>query len=260
MSAVSLTAMSEMAETWAFESAILDRCAERRETFEWGTALFRLDMARVHDQNLLRLERGFDSVSAEELAREADRLQRPAGLSHRKVVVPHEAVGERLSPGFAELSWRRARHVVMVHRGEAPAQPSHPVIEVEAAALHGPRVRAFEEDLGKGAAGQVAAALELASSVVQSSRSFAVEAGGAPVSWCVLYQEGGIGQVEDVVTDPAYRRRGYAKAVVAAATRCSLESGDRLTFLVADDDDWPKEMYARLGFEPIGRRYEFTRL
>src|SRR5690349_16993793 len=95
-------AVAELDETWAFEVAIQDRCAERREAFEWGTALFRLDMPRVHDQNLLRMERGFETVGAEQLAREADRLQRPAGLSHRKLLVPDEAAGERLSEGFAE--------------------------------------------------------------------------------------------------------------------------------------------------------------
>jgi predicted GNAT family acetyltransferase len=150
--------------------------------------------------------------------------------------------------------------VVMVHRGDPPAEPAHAVRGLEAGALRDARIRAFEEDLGTGAAGQVAAALELAASVAAASCSFAVEADGAPVSWCVLYQENGIGQIDDVVTNPAYRRRGYAKAVVAAATRRSIESDDQLTFLVADDEDWPKEMYARLGFEPIGRRYEFTRL
>jgi hypothetical protein len=28
-------------------------------------------------------------------------------------------------------------------------------------------------------------------------------------------------------------------------------------FLVADDDDWPKEMYAKLGFEEAGRTFQF---
>jgi hypothetical protein len=42
--------------------------------------------------------------------------------------------------------------------------------------------------------------------------------------------------------------------------RHSVESGDELTFLVADERDWPKDWYARRGFEPIGRRYELLRI
>jgi ribosomal protein S18 acetylase RimI-like enzyme len=247
-----------LAETWRFEVAIQDRCSERIEPFEWGSAIFRLDMPRVHDQNLLRLERGFGEVSARRLASEADRIQRPAGLSHRKVIVPDEEAGERLSGEFADLAWRRARHVVMAYRGDPPAEPGHPVGEVASASLHDARTRAFEEDLGAIAADQVAASLDLIASVVPS-RAFAVEDDGEPVSWCALYEQDGIGQIDDVVTAPDYRRRGYGRAVVEASTRASLDSGNRLTFLVADDEDWPKEMYARIGYEPIGRRFEFTR-
>jgi ribosomal protein S18 acetylase RimI-like enzyme len=252
--------VSELDLTWDFEAAIQDRCSERREPFEWGTALFRLDMPRVHDQNLLRLESGFDVATAVGLAAEADRLQRPAGLSHRKLVVPDERAGERLSAGFADLSWRRARHVVMAHRGAAPDEPAHPVRQVESPALRTSRTRAFEHDLGSGAAAQVAASLDLIASVVRSARGFAVEADGQFASWCMLYEERGIGQIDDVVTAGPYRRRGYARAVVSAATRASLDSGNQITFLVADDEDWPKDLYARLGYEPIGRRFEFTRL
>ena len=35
--------------------------------------------------------------------------------------------------------------------------------------------------------------------------------------------------------------------------------GHELIFIVADDDDWPKDLYARLGFDPIGRAWAFTR-
>lgn len=252
--------MRELEATWAFEAALQDRCAERLEPFEWGTALFRLDMPRVHDQNLLRMESGFDTASARGLASEADRLQRPAGLSHRKLVVPDERAGERLAHGFAELSWRRARHVVMAHRGAAPAEPEHTVEEVASTSLHHARAKAFEGELGERASAQVAAALDLLAAVAASARGFAVSQGGEVASWCVLYEEGGIAQVDDVVTAEPYRRRGYARAVVSAATRASLESGNEITFLVADDEDWPKDLYARLGYEPIGRRFEFTRM
>ena len=108
------------------------------------------------------------------------------------------------------------------------------------------------------AARQVVAHLELVASVVPT-RAFAVMADGTAASWCVLYEEDGIGQIDDVVTVGRHRRQGYGKAVVQTAVAASLESGNELTFLVADDDDWPKDMYARLGFEPLGRRFEFTR-
>ncbi|HEY2603987.1 MAG TPA: GNAT family N-acetyltransferase [Thermoleophilaceae bacterium] len=251
--------MQELERTWAFEVVLQDRCAERREPFEWGTALFRLDIPRVHDQNLLRVERGFDTVSARELAGEADRLQRPAGLSHRKLLLPDEDAGERLSGEFAELSWRRARHVTMAHRGSAPAAPVHAVRELDPVKLRPARTRAFEQDLGGIAAAQVAAALDVVAAAADSSRGFAVEVDGEVVSWCVLYEGDGIGQIDDVVTAEEHRRRGYGRAVVAAATRASREARNDITFLVADDEDWPKEMYARLGYEAIGRRFEFTR-
>jgi ribosomal protein S18 acetylase RimI-like enzyme len=252
-------AVDELAETWQFEVTIQNRCAERIQPFEWGSAVFRLDMPRVHDQNLLRLERGFEEVSAEQLATEADRIQRPAGLSHRKLLVPDELAGERLSDGFAGLAWRRARHVSMLHGGDAPAEPGHPVRETSVVTLREARTREFQTDLGGIAAMQVVASLELVASNVARSRAFMVEEDGEPVSWCALYEEDGIGQVEDVMTASAHRRRGYGRAVVEAATRASLASGNGITFLVADDEDWPKEMYARIGFEPIGRRFEFTR-
>jgi ribosomal protein S18 acetylase RimI-like enzyme len=251
--------MDECVAIWDFEIAIQDRCAEHTQPFEWGTALFRLDMPRVHDQNLLRMERGFGDVSARELAAEADRVQRPAGLSHRKVVVPDAAAGQELWDEFAELSWRRARHVTMAHRGDAPREPRPPVQETRSAALRDARVKAFEEDLGSVAAGQVAQSLELIASVVPA-RAFAVVLDGEPVSWAMLYEENGIGEIDDVVTATVHRRRGYGRAVVEAATRASLASGNRITFLIADDEDWPKEMYARLGYEPIDMRFEYTRM
>jgi aminoglycoside 3-N-acetyltransferase len=39
-----------------------------------------------------------------------------------------------------------------------------------------------------------------------------------------------------------------------------LEADAKLVFLVADESDWPMRWYERLGFEPIGRRYELIRV
>ena len=238
---------------------IQDRCATRTEAFEWGTAIFNDRFPRVHDQNLLRLERGFGEVSARELASVADRLQRPAGLSHRKLLVPDRSAGERLAPEFRGLAWQRTRNLVMAHRGERPAEPRHPVKVVDPESIREARIRDSARELDRTAGEQITGALELIAEVMKSSSAFAVFAGGEAVSWCVLYEEGGIAEIDAVATAAEHRRRGYGRAVVEAATRAALDSRDALVFLIADDEDWPKKLYAKLGFEPIGIRYEFTR-
>jgi len=65
--------------------------------------------------------------------------------------------------------------------------------------------------------------------------------------------------VEDVATLEEHRGQGYASAVVMRAVREAQAAGADLIFLVADDEDWPKELYERLGFEIVGRSYKFIR-
>jgi hypothetical protein len=39
----------------------------------------------------------------------------------------------------------------------------------------------------------------------------------------------------------------------------ALAAGHELIFVVADDEDWPKDLYAKLGFDPVGKAWNFTR-
>jgi GNAT superfamily N-acetyltransferase len=244
---------------WEFEVELQDRCAQRSERFAFGTALFQPDLPLVYDENFLRLERRFDDLDAESLAGEAERLQGQAKLIHRKAVVPDERAGERLSAGLARLGWRRSILVTMAHAAERPDHVAHRVQELDSAAVRQSRSRALWEGLSSDPAGsQVVRHLELLAQAVPT-RLFGIEVEGEVAAWCVLYEEGGVGQIDDVVTLREHRRKGYGRAVVQAALGASLDAGNHLTFLVADDEDWPKQMYAALGFEPVGRRYEFTR-
>lgn len=79
--------------------------------------------------------------------------------------------------------------------------------------------------------------------------------GGELVGTTVLFSDGRIAQVEDVYVVPEARGRGYARAMVSAAAALARQEGHELTFIVADDNDWPKQLYAKLGFEPIGRSW-----
>jgi len=88
---------------------------------------------------------------------------------------------------------------------------------------------------------------------------FAAEADGRLVAHAELYSEDGVGQVENVLTLPDYRGRGLARSLVLHAVAESHAAGNDLTFLVADADDWPEQLYERLGFETVGRYARFLR-
>jgi ribosomal protein S18 acetylase RimI-like enzyme len=72
-----------------------------------------------------------------------------------------------------------------------------------------------------------------------------------------LRTEGNVAQIEDVYTVPEARGRGHARALVTHAVAVAKADAPELIFIMADDDDWPKELYARIGFERTGRLLQF---
>jgi predicted GNAT family acetyltransferase len=82
-------------------------------------------------------------------------------------------------------------------------------------------------------------------------RLFGARADGEIGAYCELYSLGGTGQIENVLTLERHRNRGLALATSRAA-------GNDLTFLLANRDDWPKELYRKLGFEEVGLIYDFV--
>jgi predicted GNAT family acetyltransferase len=84
---------------------------------------------------------------------------------------------------------------------------------------------------------------------------------GAVLSRADLYLDAGSGvaQIEDVLTNPAHTGRGYARAIVADGLRRARAAGCDLVFVVADAQDWPKHLYARLGYATTGRTHVFVR-
>ena len=82
---------------------------------------------------------------------------------------------------------------------------------------------------------------------------------GELVAMTNLFSDGRVAQIEDVYTAPEARRRGFARALVTRARDLATDAGHELTFIVADDNDWPKELYASLGFQAVGRTWVFHR-
>jgi ribosomal protein S18 acetylase RimI-like enzyme len=86
-----------------------------------------------------------------------------------------------------------------------------------------------------------------------------VRTDGRVAAYCELFARGGVGQIESVMTLEEFRGRGFGRAVVARALAESIEARHDLTFLLADAEDWPKELYRKLGFEEVGRVWDFIR-
>jgi spore maturation protein CgeE len=91
------------------------------------------------------------------------------------------------------------------------------------------------------------------------TRFFAARVDGALVSYCDLYSNGQTGQLEAVMTLEPYRDRGLARATVSRALEASRQAGNDLTLLLAHRDDWPQELYRKLGFDEVGFVYDFVR-
>jgi ribosomal protein S18 acetylase RimI-like enzyme len=227
--------------------------------FRFGTAVFTPELPRRQDSNLLYVDRLAPGTTAGELHEEAERIFTEAGRSSRVLVFPDAQAGEAFAPEFR--GWEIHRHVVMVHRraGEVDADPSS-VVEVAEAALR-PARRAQIESYPWGSR-EVAEQLldaKVELSRWQTVRCFAVLVGGEVASYTDLYLEPAEAQVEDVATLPPYRGRGYAKAVVSRAVQTAQTAGAGFVFLVALEDDWPRELYRRLGFDVVGRYLKIFR-
>lgn len=244
----------------AFQRRFEDRLAGRTERVSWGTAIFRPDLPRVFDFNFVRVEEQ-DPPEAVELAGEAERVQGAAGLLHRKIVVEDEVAGAALADDLRALGWLPDRLILMVCDRppaapvEAPAELVEPGELLPAQELN---ILKDPHDRSPEVVRQLLDA-EVARAASFPTHALAVRTEDGVASWCLLYLHDGVAEIDQVTTLPEHRGRGYANAVVRAAAAVAARSGAELVFLWADDRDWPKDWYGRLGFEPLARRYAFLR-
>jgi GNAT superfamily N-acetyltransferase len=248
--------MDELGRALAFIRAVRRGCAERIVPFPFGAAFFNDTLPRVYDLNFLQVDL---EATASDLAAEAGRIQ--AGLGHRKLRIDDEALAAGLEPDFRELGWTVERHLVMPHRGAVPETEPAGVVEVDRETLEpvwaeGIRSEPFGKD--DDVVRQLVDHKRVVAKAIRT-RYFAAMVDGAPVSYCELYSDEETAQIEAVMTLEPYRGRGLAKAVVTKALAEANAAGHSLVFLIADADDWPHELYSKLGFEPVGLKHELLR-
>jgi GNAT superfamily N-acetyltransferase len=82
---------------------------------------------------------------------------------------------------------------------------------------------------------------------------------GEPLGVARLRIRDHVAWIEDVYVTRSARGAGVGRAIVTEAVRASFAGGCTTVVLAADADDWPRHLYATIGFREVGTRRIFHR-
>lgn len=182
-------------------------------------------------------------------------------LPFEHVVIENET-NEALDAEFLGDGWKVERDLVMAlsHEPDRVADTSAIVELPERAALRLMADWLLEDmTLSGEALRQLLRATSLEGEVWGERRLGALEDDGQAVAMTKLRTDGTTAWVEDVYVSPSARGRGLGRMLVTRAIELAREIEPEVVFIVADDDGWPKQLYAKLGFEPVGQLRSFHR-
>jgi GNAT superfamily N-acetyltransferase len=245
-----------------FELEIDAAVADETIVAEWGRAFLTPSLPLVWDATSIALEAS--GLTMAEVAALADEVLGGAGFVHRTVAVCDEAEGARLvSELGATPGWQAERIEYMAWRRESGRVASAEVRETTIAKIAPLRA----ELTGEFFAADKPDREQTIEQLVELDRRGCTGGGdrwfvapaAEPAAACCLFAAAGIGQIENVGTLQRARGRGLAQAVTLAALAASRTAGHELTFLADDADDWPRQLYAKLGFEPVGELHVLRR-
>lgn len=239
-----------------FLTRLNSRVAE--EVVEWsgGLAYVHEGLSKVWDANFLEVHDC--SLTAGEIVDHAEEVFGQTSCKHRRVCVRDPEAGAALETDFTRRGWDVDVHVVMSHRRD----PNRVVDTSEVKELGAQTWPAREEQMrgypfvnDEETIRQMHRFYDLIVEAA-SGRDFGVIENGKVVSFALLYSDGAVGQIEDVATLEPYRNRGHSWRVMMKALEESRARHDT-TFLIADDRDWPKDFYSKVGFDVVTRHYFF---
>jgi ribosomal protein S18 acetylase RimI-like enzyme len=243
-------------------TATADRVrAELRGTLESvADSVLRAGPGWVVRTPTLPLVRALNQVRIDEPADFADCLAfadvQLRGVPFRYIVIEDGEVGRRLEEPFRAAGWKVDREVMMALTAPADRNvDTEGLVELSEVQMLGlMRLWAIEEH-GEMESERLAQLDEFnlrSGRLWHEDRFGVIDDSGAPVAVAKLRIDHSTGWIEDVYTVPGARHRGYARMLVSHAAAIARSSGADLTFITADDNDWPKDLYSKIGFRPVG--------
>jgi ribosomal protein S18 acetylase RimI-like enzyme len=234
----------------AFARETTTRCADRAEEWEHGVLLRAPSLGDVWAINAAIAvgpppDMEFSVVDA--------LLDREFPGRWSSAFFEEGAAADRIEAGARERGWRIEHELYMALRRDPDrVSDTSAVREVEPAEARGLMERWNEEELTDHDAEALRQVADF-SDREWASRPTRVLVTDDGLATTRVFAEDGIAQVEAVYTAPEARGRGYARALLTRAIAIAREGDPDLVFIVADDDDTPKQLYGRLGFDPVVR-------
>jgi ribosomal protein S18 acetylase RimI-like enzyme len=250
-----MTELSEEARrAVAWRRSLLEGVCDVVEPWKYGTVFRATHYPSYYDYNVIWVE-GDPGASADELVAAADDAL--AGLEHRRVDFERAEVGERLRADLAAVHWEATKIVWMRHTEPLPPGPDIEVREVDYDSVIELRAAWHREDFpALETRDYIANAREVA--ISRDVRVIAPILAGKPVGFAQVERIGDAAEVTQVYVSPGHRGEGRGTAMTRAAIEAAGDVRD--LWISADDEDRPKELYARLGFRPVWTSMEFLRV
>lgn len=237
-----------------FRRTLAHASAERAVETAHGFALLSESIPSVYDANYLSVETAV--APAAELAAEAEATME--ACSHRRVVLEQGGVG--VADDLAELGYSRSTHLVLAHQRELDRRvdTSH-VREVDFEELVAARTAGMlAQQWGDAELARQLDELKRLIAAATPTRYFAAFVDGEIAGYCEVRSDGRLAQIEDVEVLERFRGCGLGRAIVQHALEEALRNHD-IVFLEALADDWPRELYRKLGFDVVDRRDLYTK-
>jgi ribosomal protein S18 acetylase RimI-like enzyme len=218
-------------------------------SWEHGTVLRATGHQSFYFHNAVRVE-DEPALGADDLIAFSDWALE--GTCHM-IVFDCAAAAEKLRPRMEALGWRTCRLMLMLHTAALPHVRTDDW-EVDYDDVHALRARWHLEDFpDSDPADYLSAKREIA--LAGDYRVLAALRNGRPVGFAELVWAGEDAEIDGVYVAPEHRGRGHGTALTRAAVGQS--AGARELWISADEEDRPKQLYARLGFRPAWTGVEF---
>lgn len=256
--------MDTLATALAFDRSLRIRAARRTVRLPHGVVVLHDQLRTIYHLNSLTLDAPLTpELDPEDIISLADHWL--GHLRHRHVVLDDAGAAEAVVPALTRAGWSEQRTVFMALERD-PDRPARPGIarEVDTPTLRALELRLGEEERPLGGGPRIPQLIVESMDALRAhthARGFAAGENGDLAAACTLFLDrsrGGPALIDNVGTLRASRRRGLGRAVVTAAIDVARAHGCDPIVIPADLDDWPKELYERMGFVQLGVQVAFT--